>query len=55
MREAYRKNKLILIDELKDKNSGIELMIIYTGKEIPDYQHTEEKIIKLLKRFKWQE
>ncbi len=38
VREAYRlqKNPLELI--LKEKGKGLHLFIIYTGKELPDYQ-----------------
>lgn len=55
MREAYRKNKTLLNEELKKGDQGIELMFIFVGREMPDHALTEEKIIKLLKRFKREE
>jgi ribonuclease P protein component len=46
MREAYRKNKMILYDHLNNKK--ILLMLIYTGKTIVDYKEIEEKLMLAL-------
>jgi ribonuclease P protein component len=45
MREAWRKNKFLLYDSLASENIQIVLIVIMTGKSIPDY-HTIEKSVK---------
>lgn len=50
IREAYRLNKSALIQSLNNQNKKISLLIIYTGREIPDYQLVESKIIVTLQR-----
>jgi ribonuclease P protein component len=52
MREAYRKNKYILYEQLLNNNIQLLLCLTYTSKEIVTYQITEEKIIVLLQRLK---
>jgi len=47
-REAYRKNKNLLIDNLKNKKT--HLMFIYTSKTMIDYVEMEGKIIAALQR-----
>ncbi len=47
-REAYRKNKNILYDHLKNKK--ILLMFIYKTKTLVDYKEMEEKIIIALQQ-----
>ncbi len=48
MREAYRKNKSSLYENLKEKKIG--LIFIYLNKTKLDYQEIEEKIIVSLQR-----
>lgn len=49
IREAYRKNKYLLSDNKFNENGQILLIgFIYTGKKLPEYQETEEKIILIL-------
>ena len=44
IREAYRKNKQYLYDELKTLSCQIVFIIIYRGKNIPDYSTVEKNI-----------
>lgn len=48
IREAYRKNKIVLYNEVQSQ--AVYLMLIYTGKEMIEYNEIEEKIVKLLQR-----
>jgi ribonuclease P protein component len=50
MRESYRKNKSSLIAFLSERNSQCAVLLVYTGKTIPSYIITEEKIKILLQR-----
>ncbi len=50
LKEAYRKNKTELINELNKRELNISMFVIYHGKEIPNYKEVEEKIILLLRR-----
>ena len=50
MREAYRLQKNDLAMHLKTSNKGLDLFIIYTGKDIPSYDFVYEKIGAVLKR-----
>lgn len=43
-REAYRLQKQGLQDFLEKKGLSLAIFIIYTGKEVPDYQNVREKI-----------
>lgn len=45
IREAYRKNKHLLYEELKKKNLHIALMVIYTAKEEHSYSGIEKKMV----------
>jgi len=51
IRESYRKNKLILIEFLKQKQIKCVFAIIYNSSEIASYNETEKKIIQILQRF----
>lgn len=51
MREVYRKNKADLYSLKSGTYSQFALLFIYSGKELPDYSITEEKIKLLLQRF----
>jgi ribonuclease P protein component len=46
MREAYRLQKIILQEKLKEQNSQISIFFIYTGKELPEYKEVFVKIGK---------
>lgn len=48
LREAYRLNKHIIYDELK--NEQLTLFIIFIGKEIPEYKQIEVSMNKGLKK-----
>jgi ribonuclease P protein component len=48
IREAYRIQKLLLQNALKDKNGALHIFIIYTGKEIPEYAEVHNKMKKVL-------
>ena len=50
IREAYRKNKIELIQFLFENNLSCNIAIIYNSKNIADYQEIESKIILLLQR-----
>lgn len=50
LREAYRKNKLLLYDKLEENQEQLLIAIVYTGKKMPAYKEIEEKIIILLQR-----
>lgn len=50
MREAYRKNKQLLYQDLSSHSFGIECMVVYTAKELPDYFLVEKKIKQLILR-----
>jgi ribonuclease P protein component len=50
-REAYRLNKqAYLYDQLNGAEKKITISIAYIGKELPEYQFSEKKMIKLLKQ-----
>jgi ribonuclease P protein component len=51
IRESYRKNKLILIEFLKQKQIKCVFAIIYNSSEIASYNEIEKKIIQILQRF----
>ncbi len=51
MREVYRKNKADLYSLKSGAESQFALLFIYSGKDLPDYRITEEKINLLLHRF----
>ena len=50
MKEAFRKNKNILYQDLEQRGARILLSIIFVGRETIEYKETEEKIIILLQR-----
>jgi ribonuclease P protein component len=49
-REAYRLQKLPLLDLLKKKERSLAIFFIYTGKELPDYRTVSDKIGVLLQK-----
>jgi ribonuclease P protein component len=48
MREAWRKNKFLLYDSPATENSQIILIIIMTGKSVPDYLSIEKSIKEII-------
>ncbi|MEP6675680.1 MAG: ribonuclease P protein component [Ferruginibacter sp.] len=50
MREAWRLQKNLLQDVLKNKQQHIIVFIIYTGQELPPYQLVYEKTQTFIKR-----
>jgi ribonuclease P protein component len=48
IREAYRKNKQVVIDGIGSKK--IVLLLVYTSKTFMDYVTTEEKVKNVLNR-----
>jgi ribonuclease P protein component len=50
IREAYRLQKNNLQEILQQKNKGVHLFFIYTGKEVPAYEFIFEKTGNVLKR-----
>ena len=51
MREVYRKNKSNFHKALTNKNMKCALMLMYTGKIVPDYAEVEKKLSLTLQRF----
>lgn len=52
IREAYRKNKGIIYDELSSDKSQILIGILFVGKELMEYKDIERLMIKGLKKLK---
>lgn len=50
MREAYRLNKYLILDKIKQHNISLPIMLIYMGREPHTYQEMEPKIKQLLLR-----
>lgn len=50
-REAWRLQKNELQQVLPEKNKGLDVFLIYTAKELPDYSLIEAKISIVLKKF----
>ncbi|MFT5183794.1 MAG: ribonuclease P protein component [Flavobacteriales bacterium] len=51
MLEVFRCHKHPLIGQLKTLNKHVDIMWIYTGRELPDFTDLESKILFLLDRF----
>ena len=49
-REAYRLNKYLLYNSLKENNLHLLLAFIYSGKKMEPFELIHEKIISILKR-----
>ncbi len=45
-REAWRLQKTLLQQKLKEQNSRLNVFFIYTGKEVPGYQEVYDKVGK---------
>lgn len=52
MREAYRLQKNVLFDHLQTTGRKISVFILYTGRELPDYETVFERMGAILKRLK---
>lgn len=50
-REAWRLQKNELQQVLPEKNKGLDVFLIYTAKELPDYSLIEGKVNIVLKKF----
>ncbi len=50
MREAYRRNKQMLYEELKSNNEQLLVCLTYTSPEILSFDQITDKIIVLLHR-----
>lgn len=50
MREVYRKNKAPFYPLLVQKEKQLALLLVYTGKTIPEFAEVEEKITLILQR-----
>lgn len=50
MREAYRKNRIALLEKCKEKQKGFYLFISYIAKEETDYLFIEQKICKMFEK-----
>ncbi len=48
MREAYRRNKRFLYEELSSLNTRIVLVVIFRGNNIPDYSTIEKSITDMI-------
>jgi ribonuclease P protein component len=51
MREVYRKNKSNFYKTLTNKNMQCALLLLYTGKIVPDFAEVESKLKLTLRRF----
>ena len=49
MREAYRGNKHLLYEHLVENQQNLHLLIIYTAKEIADFEVINDNMLKALK------
>lgn len=49
-REAYRVQKNLLQDQLKAKDKGLHLFLIYTHNELPDFKLVNDKVDLILKK-----
>ena len=50
LREAYRKNKIILYEHLLSENIQIVLVVIIRGNTVPDYLTTEKYIKEMINK-----
>ncbi|MEZ4798922.1 MAG: ribonuclease P protein component [Flavobacteriales bacterium] len=50
LRESYRKQKSILYNSLIEQQKQLALIIIFTGRQLPNYQYVHGKMNDLLKK-----
>jgi ribonuclease P protein component len=48
IREAYRIDQQRWKDRLQEKQQGMDLFILYTGKQLPDFSSVQKGLIKLV-------
>ncbi|MBK7212552.1 MAG: ribonuclease P protein component [Bacteroidales bacterium] len=48
IREAYRLNKQLLFQLLQEKDKCLQIALVYTGKQVPDFQPIEKSLLKIL-------
>ncbi|MES1217983.1 MAG: ribonuclease P protein component [Bacteroidota bacterium] len=49
-KEAWRLQKKVLHEKLKEKNSSLNIFFIYTGRELPDYETVYNKVGVILNK-----
>lgn len=54
LRESYRKQKSILYNSLLEQQKQLAVIIIFTGKQLPNYQYVHGKMTDLLKKMREQ-
>ena len=52
LREVHRLNSAVFLEQLRSSHKKIAFMIIYTGKEMPDYQSLTKNFINALEKIK---
>jgi ribonuclease P protein component len=52
MREAWRKNKSLLYDSLTSENTRIVLIVIMTGKSVPEYTAIERSMKDVISKLR---
>lgn len=52
MREAYRKQKHIVYNPLSERKSQMAVMLIFTGRSLPNAAYAHGKISELLRRLR---
>lgn len=50
LREAYRMQKKIVLDNLQQRNKGMSVFFIYTGKELPEYPALYTKMGEIINK-----
>ena len=50
MREGWRKNKYLLYGSLSTENIQVVLIVIMTGKSIPDYEYIEKSMKEIISK-----
>ena len=48
VRECWRLQKNMLAEKLKEQNKQLNVFLIYTAKELPDYKEVSAKVNKAL-------
>lgn len=50
LRESWRKQKKVLIDQVAAQNLQVNLFLVYTGKEIPSLDNIEKATVQSIHR-----
>ena len=48
IREAYRLNKQMLLESLREKENGLLIGFLFVGNELPEWKSVEEAMVKAL-------